>query len=204
MTKIVTAFLAMFTFLLAFTGTALAASAADVATDWSWLDSVRPVLDAVRGGNGWLAAALAIVLVVGLAKKFLAPRGGKWEWLNGKAGGAIANGLLAFGGMLATAITAGTAPSWALALVALKVAIGAAGGFTLIKELAVPVLRWIESKVPAFAKPWVKPLFDLLCSLFEKPGAAAIAKAEAAGKAAVEAKPARGIKGVAGKMDELP
>jgi hypothetical protein len=203
-TKLTTALLALFVAFLSFTGTALAASAADAVAEGSLFDLAKPVLDAVRSGNGWLAAALALVLLVGVARKYLAPRGGRWAWLGSKAGGALCNVLLGLGGMLATAFTAGTLPSWGLLLTSLKVSVVAAGGFTLIKDLAAPALRWLEGKAPAWARPWIAPVFKLLLWPFEQGGAAKVAKAEAAGKAATEAKPAQGTAAITGPTDELP
>lgn len=204
MSRLITAALVVIALYLGFAGTAIAASTTvavvDAPGDGSIFDLAKPVFDAVRSGNGWLAAALALVLLVAGARRYGAKR---FPWLTSKSGGAAANVLLSFGGMLATAFAAGSAPTWALALTSLKVSIVAAGGFTLIKELAVPALRWIESKAPAFARPYIGPLFNVLCNLFEGRGTAAIAKAEAAGKAAVTAKPAPGLAGVVGKTDEL-
>lgn len=196
---------ALFAFLAAFTGTAMAASAtvavADVSPDASWIDLAKPVLEAVRAGNGWLAAALALVLLTTAGRKYGASR---WPWLSSKAGGALLNLLLSFGGMAATALAAGTLPSWALAATALKVSLAAAGGFTLIKELAAPALRWLESKAPAWLRPWLAPAINLALWAFEGKGKAAVAKAEAAGQAAVEAKPAAGAEGVTGKHRRIP
>lgn len=180
---------------LSFTATSVAATtaiaAADVSADGSLLDLAKPVLDAVKNGNGWLAAALAVVLLVTAARKF---KGSRLPWLDSKAGAAAANVLTGFAGMLATAFGAGTLPSWALVAVSLKVSIVAAGGFTLIKELAGPALRWVEGKSPAWLRPLVKPVFDLILWPFEKRDP--VADAKAAGDAAVKAKPAQGAAAV--------
>lgn len=176
-----------------FAGTAAAAGAA-VPDDGSLLDLAKPLFSAVMGGNYWLAASLALVLMVAVCRRYLP----KWfpkafGWAAGDAGGALLVLLGAFGGAMATGLAAGAGPSVAMAVVAFKVALGAAGGFTMLKKLIAPALRAMQDKAPA----WARPILGLLAWVAERPDA--IGKAEAAGDAAVAAKPAPGIEGVLGK-----
>lgn len=76
-----------------------------------------------------------------------------------------------------------------LALAAVKVALTAAGGYSLIKHLAIdPLLAstWYATKAPS----WLKLIVSVVAYVFTRPSATA--KAEAAGAAAVKAKPATG------------
>lgn len=178
-----------------FTGTALAAAsvAAAVPPDGSVLDLAKPVFDAVIGGHPLLAGALALVLLVTLARSY-APKA--WK-LDTDAGGTALTFLGSLGTAVAAAIAAGTLPGWGLMSSALVFAASASGGYTAMRRLAVPVLRWVESKVPAKIRPLVSPLFNIVLWAFERSGAQTIAKAEAAGEAAVQAKPAEGAAGTA-------
>lgn len=191
--------------LLSFTGTALAASGTvalaatmdAVPPDASWIDLAKPVLEALVHGNPLLAGALAIVLAVALARKYLAPKGGRWAFLSTDAGGTGLTFLGALGTALAAAVTAGTAPSWALIVAALTTAAVASGGYTGMKRLVAPFLRWLVSKLPAKARPFANGILSVVLWAFESKSAATkVAEAEAAGAAAVEAKPSTGTSSV--------
>lgn len=160
----------------------------------SVLDLIKPVYDAIVHGNYWLGASAALVLLVALARRYLTAR---FPFLGGDVGGALLVLVGAFGAALATALAAGGAVmSLHLAWVALKVAIGAAGGYSLLNKLLVP----LEDMAPA----WAKPILRLVTWIFDEmaganPGAAAVARAEDAGNAAVASKPSTGVAGVIGK-----
>lgn len=192
MNKILSVLALVATALLAFTATAGAAGAV-APEDGSWLDLARPVLDAVLGGHWFLAAALALVLTVGLASKYGAKR---FPVLATGPGKALLVLVGAFGGALATAATAATAPSLALMWTAAKVAFFAAGGYSLVSSLVGPLV----TKAPA----WLRPFLDMVLWFFNrKPTAAAVAKAEAAGNAAVAAKPSTGVAGFVGEPKDI-
>lgn len=200
---------ALFVALLAFTGTALAsagavsmAQTADLAPpDASVFDLIQPVMNALTSGHPAMAAALALVLCVALTRRFGASR---FPFLATDAGGTALTFLGAMGTALAASLAAGSMPSWGMVTAALTLAAGASGGYTAIKRLAAPALRFLESKLPAFARPFMKPLFDVVLWAFEHKGAAKVAKAEAAGQAAVDAKPAQGVAKVTGKTKRFP
>jgi hypothetical protein len=196
MTKIVTVLSLVALALLSFTATAFASQAV-AGEDGSWLDLARPVLDAVLGGQWFLAAALALVLAAGLASKYGAKR---WPVLGTGAGKAALVLLGAFGGACATALAAGTAPTAALMWTATQLAFAAAGGYSLVRALLGPLV----AKAPA----WLRPFIDLVLWFFDrkasKPSAADVAVAEAAGEAAVAAKPSTGVAGFIGKPRDIP
>lgn len=183
------------------TATAFAAGAA-APVDGSILDLAKPVFDAVMAGQGWLGAALALVLVVTAARRY-----GKehFPFLGSKLGGAVLNLLLSFGGAAATALAAGAAPSAGLAFTALKVSIAAASGYELVKELLAPALRALADRLPwAGARAAVHALLNFALWAFENRRKAVIAKAEAAGEAAVVANPPGGAAAVVGEPKTWP
>lgn len=190
MRPIVSTLTAALAFLLAFAGTAAAQSVA-AGDEGSLLDLARPVLDALLDGKPGLAAMLALVVVAAGAQKWLAPR---VPFFATSLGAALIVLVGSFGGAAAALLSGGA--TWSLALVwtALKVAAGAAG----IRGLAKPLVQWAAGHAPA----WIRPLFTLvLWALEKKPGATVTA--EAAGDAAVAAKPAPGAEAVTGAHREV-
>ena len=195
MDRMLTATIVAIVATISFTGSALAAGAV-APDDGSLLDLARPVLDAVMSGQGWMAASLALVMVVALARRY-AP-GAAGDFIRSDAGGAVTSLLMSFGGATATALAAtGGAPTAAMLKTALGIALGASGGYVMLKKLAVPALRALQAKVPA----WARPILALLIWVCERPDA--IGRAKAAGDAAVKAKPATGLDGVLGKSREV-
>lgn len=189
MNRIFTIAAAVVAFLVAFTGTAMAASLPDAE---SLIDLARPVLAAVKSGQGYAAAALALVLMTALARRFGAKR---WPWLNSDAGGSLLTLVGSFGGAVATALAAGSLPTLGLAWTAFGVAVAASGGYTMVKRLIVPGLVWLQSRLPG----WAQPVLSLVLWMFTKPDP--IAVAEKAGNEAVAANPGKGIEGVTGGPD---
>jgi hypothetical protein len=180
---------------LAFAGTALAAGAI-APEDGALIDLARPVFDAVMAGNYIAAAALALVAAVAVAKRYGAPR---WSFLGTGAGAALLVVVGSFGGAIATATLAGAGLSAGLLYMAGKVAVIAGGGYSLIKALLVePVLRPLAARAPK----WLQPVFALVFWFFDRP--TPVAKAEAAGAAAVAAKPGTGASSVVGRPRDLP
>lgn len=196
--RIFTIALAAIALLLSFSASAFAAGAV-MPDDGSLLDLARPILAAVMSGQGFYAAALALVLCVAAARRYLpkwAPA--KFGWLLSDAGTTAATFLMALGGAMATALSAGAVPTIAMAQIALGVAVAAAGGYQALKHLLAPLLRSLRDRAPA----WSHPAFDLVLWVFAKPDP--IATAETAGDAAVAAKPAAGAVAIVGKPREIP
>ncbi len=184
-------------FLLAFTATAFASGGPLGET--SILDLAKPVYEAVMKGDWWIATSFGLVLMVAAFKKYAPGKAG--ELANTDLGGAVLVLLGAFGGALGTGLLASGTDVLSLDLVkaSFKVAFSAAGGYALVKKLLVPVIEKIGAKAPA----WAQPLFAMLLWAFAKPGDAVVAKAEAAGQAAVDEKPATGIDSVVGTPTEI-
>lgn len=174
--------------LVSFTATAFAAGAASP-EDGSLLELAKPVYEAVMGHQWWLAASLALVFLCAAAKKYAPGKLG--DFLRTDHGGALLVLLMSFGGAVSTGLlAAGTgAMTLALAWAALKIALGAAGGYSLIRKLIVnPLLAstWYQEKAPA----WFKSIMGLALWAFDKP--TPIEKAEKAGSDAVAANPSTG------------
>ncbi len=179
-------------FLGGFTAIAFAAGAT-VSPDASWTDLVTPVIDAFKGGDYPFAAALTLVLLVAIAKRY---GGTRFPWLASGKGNALLILIGSFAGAMATALAGeGTLTSGA-AWTAFSIAIAAAGGYSLIKTLIVEPLQesaWYKTKAPA----WAKSIIGVAVWVFNKPSP--VANAEAEGQKAVDEKPATG----AGKPTEI-
>jgi len=182
--------------LVAFVGTGMAASAATPSDGTSVLDLLKPVYDAFAHGQKLYAGMLALVALVALAKRYLAPR---VPFLQSDAGGAAMALLGSFGAAMATSLASGVGVSFAMVKTALWIAVGAAGGYSLIKKLVVePLLRPLAKKAPA----WMQPLFYVLFWAFDRP--TAVEQAEADGASAVAAHPGEGLDAVTGAPDDVP
>lgn len=194
MKRLIPFFVTVGLFLVTFTATA-AAQSATLPDDSSLFDLLRPVYEAVLGGNWWLAASLSLVVAVAAFKRY-AP-GKAREWSHTDVGGSLLVLLMAFGGALASAL--GGAPmSLGLAWTALQVAVGASGGYSLAKKLVAPLLAKAAEKAPN----WLKGPLQLVLWIFDKKPAV-VAEAEQAGKDAVEAKPAEGAESVTGEPKDF-
>ncbi len=178
--------------LIGFGGLALAAGEA-TGPDKSLLDLAKPILDAVVHGQWWIAAMSALILAVSALKKY-APTEGKFGWVGrdlATTPGVMAyTFVLSFAGAAVTALVAlgpSGVMSLAIAKTALLVAVAAIGTWRAVHEIATWFIgtAFYKNSVPA----WAKSLIELALSLI---GSNAVDKAEAAGQAAVEAKPATG------------
>lgn len=185
-----------------FAGTAFAANAVSP-DDGTLLDLARPIFDAIMNGQAWLAAALAVVFATAATRKYL-PDAYGGRFIRGDVGGVLTAFSISFGGALATALAAGSSMSGQLALTGLKVALAAAGGYSVLHKLASAMIatKWYQSKAPA----WLKTIVAFALGMLGSSAAArakAIDKSKAAGSAAVAAKPAQGVAGVVGKAREV-
>jgi hypothetical protein len=196
---LVAAFVGLFAFATVAAATSLAGAPAPAASSSpdglsAVLDALRPIYDAFTGGHYLYAGMLALVLAVALTKRYLGP---KVPWLHTDVGGSTLTLVGAFGAALAAALAGGGGVSWAMAQAALYIAVGAAGGYSLVKRLLVPPLRALAAKCPA----WSQPIFALVFWIFDKPDAVAVA--QAAGDAAVKAKPSTGVANTLGKPQDV-
>lgn len=178
--------------LLSFTAAAFAAGGTE---DPALIDLARPVWEAAQNGQWWIAIALALVLATAAFKRYAPGKLGRWA--NRDAGGALLVLVGSFGGALATGLAAAGTNALTLALIwtAGKIAIGAAGGYSLIKKLLVdPLLAsdWYQNRAPG----WLKSILALALWAFTRP--TPTEEAEAAGSAAVKKDPPTGVDGVVG------
>lgn len=196
--RVLTVAVAAFIALLSLTATVFAAGEV-LPPDSSLLDLAQPVFHAVMAGQGMLAAALALILVVAAARRYLPqflPAAG--PFIKSDAGSMLSTFLLSLGGAFATAFTAGAALSLGVAKAAFGVAFLAAGGYQGLKHLVAPILRKVQGMLPAK----LRPLLDVVLWIFDRRSPAE--KAEAAGNAAVAASPATGAAGVVGTPKNFP
>lgn len=192
-TPLLLAVAAFLGFTIAYVPVALAASAASP-SDGSLLDMLRPVIDAVTSGHYAAASAALLILAIALTRRYLAPH---WAFLGTDAGGALLTLVGSLGAGLATVVAGGpltVSGAWT----AVTIAVGAAGGYTILNKLLSP----LEAKAPA----WMQPIFRLVTWIFDEvaPGnPGAVAASAAAGDAAVAAKPAQGAASSVGEVTEL-
>lgn len=173
--------------LVAFTATAFASGVVP-ADESSLLDLARPVYEAFLSKNYWMGAALSLIFVAALIKRYAPEKYGIRAFFNTDHGGAILVLVAAYGTALSAALIAvgPVGMSAGLAWGAFKVAVGAAGGYSFLKKILIPVVRWLHDKLPT----WARAPLALFLALFDKP--TAIDVAEDAGDEAVKANPPTG------------
>lgn len=176
---------------VAFSATTVAAQSLE--TNGGIIETLKPIYTAVTSGNYVLAAALGLVLVCALIKRYGVSR---FPVLGTDVGGTALVLATSFGGAIASALAGGSAVfTGALAVAALKVALTAAGGYTMIKRLLiVPLIQPLAARAPA----WARPLFDIALWVFDRQTSAKVA-----GDAAVKANPPTGAAGVVGDVEKL-
>jgi hypothetical protein len=197
MKKLTTALLFTAIAYFSFIGVALAQGAV-MPNDGSLLDLLRPVYEAIVGGQWWIAAMSGIILATTAAKRYLPGKLG--AWVNGEYGQPLTVLILSFAGAGLTALIAagpGAVMSLSLAWLALKVAVVSAGGYTMLKQLIAPLIQKLADVSPS----GLKPIFSILLWAFSKRDA--IQTAETVGGAAVAANPAAGVGNSAGPTTSL-
>lgn len=185
-----TAFCILF-MLAGFTSTALAADVA-ATYDPSLSETAKAIFDAVMGSQWWVAASYGVILAVVAARKFMPA-----SWKEGVKGDVVGTALvfvLALAGSVATVMAApGAAMTTGVALTAMKIGAAAIGGYTVVHKVVGWLAAWGKLPAPAMA------VLRLLAMMV---GSGAVRKAEAAGTAAVVAKPPTGMTGD-GKIVEI-
>lgn len=172
---------AILIFLGVTTGTALAATA--VPTGGSMSDYVQIALQAIAHGQWWAVGSLAVVMLCAAAKKYLPEK-----YTTGTTGDIVGTALAFFMGAGVAMATSALTPGFVFAIstlgLAAKVGLGAVGLYNVLHK----ALGWLAAwkAMPS----WLQPILSLIGSLV---GSDAIAKAQAAGDAAVKDKPATGI-----------
>jgi hypothetical protein len=135
------------------------------------------------------------VLIVALAKRYAPGRLG--TFLHSDIGGALAVFLTSLSGAFATALLAGSSPSWSILKAASGVAFVAAGGYALLKKLVVPRLQSFAN-----THAWARPLLSAVIWIFDKPADSALVDATNKGSAAVASNPGQGAAGVIHQQPE--
>jgi len=184
--------------LFSFKSVAFAADQA-VPNDASALDLLKPVWQAFAHGDYLYAGCLAIVLAVALLRRY----GTNWKWMHTDAGSALLVLSGSLGASLAAHLADGGHLTMGMVWSALKIAFGAAGGYTVVKHLLVePVVKPLQKMLP----PWAQPIFGVVLWVFDRKavaGSDALADADKAGQVAVEANPSKGVEDVIGKPTEV-
>jgi hypothetical protein len=183
-------------FVAGFAGVALAAGVAEIPEE-SLGELLRPIIDAVLAGDYWLAGAAALIFATTAAYRYLPRLSPRFAFVASTPGKALTLLLVSYGGALAASLVGAATMSPALAFAALKVALAAAGGYSVAKAVVYPLLAWLETKAPG----WMAPVISVLLWAFRSgdPDAAA----EKAGDEAVDADPPDGTAGIVGKPTEV-
>lgn len=111
--------------------------------DFDFLSLAKQIFDAIMSGQWALVAALALILVVFVLRKFVAP---KVPFLASDAGGAILVLATSIFGAFGNALAAGQPLSFALAVKALQIGFAAAGGWAVLKKALLPAGQWLLKK----------------------------------------------------------
>lgn len=173
-------------FLTTFAVAAHASGGGSVGLDTALSDLAKLVVDGFKSGAYGEAAVLSVLLAVAALRKF-----------GGMLHPKLASGAAATVYVLVGTFAAGLAVnglSWSAAWDAVKMAGAAAGGYSLVEQLARLLLKW--EKLPG----WARKLVELGAWIFKPRGEAEIKKAEAAGDKAVAENPGKGL----GPVDRLP
>lgn len=185
---------AAFLFLVGFMASSSASAYTPLPEDAPILEFLKPVLEAVRQGHGWIAFLAGLIALSTIARRYLAPRVaffrtpiGAYTIVFGNAFGVAA--LAALGAAGTHALTLSLA--WS---VFLSVAI-ATSAYDLIRPI---LLKLAERDLGVFSY-----VVQALLYFFDSKPAEAIKEAEAAGDEAVKASPGQGVDGVVGKPTEI-
>lgn len=122
---------------------------------------VSDIMSAWTAHHYAYAAALALVLLVALVRRYAGPR---WPWLHTDAGSSVLVLLGSFGASLATALSGGAPLTLNIAWAALGVATTAAGGYALLKQLLVtPILCKWEASAGSTTKKVLRAVLWVFC-----------------------------------------
>lgn len=156
---------AIFLLLIAWPAAALAQAGG---ADPDLLELFRPVWEAISSGNYGLAAAGAVVLIGAVLTRWGASI---WGWFSTGAGRAAIVLLTAFGGALFAALQAGAPVSVGVIWASLKLAVTAAGLYSLAKALVLePLQRWVARGAPTAIR-WLTSALGWLLNRIAPPPA---------------------------------
>lgn len=174
---------------------AAAATSLAVPDEASVLDLLRPVYDALTGGQYTYGTLLLIVAAVALTKRFV-----PLPWLHTDTGGSV---LVAIGTTAAALAVSAAIPGTQLSIgavsAAFKAGIMAAGGYVFIKNVIITPLL---PRLPA----WLQKILTPILWVFDgsmKPGEVALKEAVAEGNKAILIKPSQGVVSIVGDAKDV-
>lgn len=183
--------------LLAVCGHAAAAAATSLAVsdEASILDLLRPVYEALTGGQYAYGTLLAIVAAVALTKRFV-----PIAWLHTDTGGSV---LVAIGttaaALAASVATPGAHVTLSGLSAAFKAGLLAAGGYVFIKNVVITPLM---PRLPV----WLQKILTPILWVFDgtmKPSAVALKESIDAGNNAIILKPVQGVVSIVGEAKDV-
>lgn len=151
------------------------------------LELLKPTYEAIASGNWALGASLGLIVAVTLVRKYGSRHFPKWA---SRPAGFVLNYLLALGGTLSTAYSAGAPVDAGSLWLAAKVAAGGSVIYEVMRELLLPLAeKFLPKKLQWLLKP-LKAIFD---------NASIKERAKAAGDKAVAENPPGGLEAVTGE-----
>lgn len=131
------AFSITFTLALAFMPVALAQDVAPSLPNPDNIEGIAQLLwDAIMNKQWGLVASLGVMFAVAALRKWVPATTKVGAWLKSKLGGIITNFTLALSGAFATAFMSGHTITGPLVIKAIGVALGAAGGWAIVKNIS--------------------------------------------------------------------
>lgn len=126
------------------------------------MDLLQPIYAALSAGHYALVAAMVVVVITGLLRKF----GGPTSWVHTAAGGTALALVTATAASMAVTLGAPNAVfTFGVLWVSLGLGVMAAGGYAAVKNLLIdPILRQVALKAPAWAQPYFKFVFFIFDS----------------------------------------
>lgn len=182
---------------LALCGHRVAAAATSLAVpdDASVLDLLRPVYEALTGGQYAYGTLLLIVAAVALTKRFV-----PIDWLHTDAGGSV---LVAIGttaaALAASVATPGAHVTLAGLSSAFKAGLLAAGGYVFIKSVIITPLM---PRLPSWLQKVLTPILWVFDGTM-KPAEVALKESIDAGNKAIVIKPPQGVVSIVGEAKDV-
>jgi hypothetical protein len=130
------AFSITFTFALAFVPVALAQDVAPIPNPDNIEAMAQLIWDAIMNKQWGVVASLGVMFIIAALRKWVPSTTKVGAWFKTKLGAIITNFVLALSGALATALLSGHAISAPLIIKAIGVALGASGGWAILKNVS--------------------------------------------------------------------
>ncbi len=174
---------------------ASAATSVVVAPDASIMDWVAPAFQALTSGQFAYGTALALIVGIALIKRYSG-----WSWLHTDLGGSVFAAAFTVATATAAGLAApGTHITFSLLETAFKTGLFAAGGYVFLKNI---LMTLIVPHLPARLIQLLQPVLFIFNGS-GKTAAVKVAEAIAAGTAAIELAPSKGVAGVVGTPKDV-